>query len=437
MITGTFNTAYGIVTVSVDAGTGTGQILSVGALKYEFDITPDSVVIERLMAVYQRFDVSWMAYAVDGQDLYDLFTTADADVTVTVAGYDGNTYTFPFMLKPFDVSIDERSQVVKTSLSVFVDNTVTVGDVWAELNASHTSDIFDYHTSGGTHDAVSSKLFIEVAMSELFGSQTNTIFHSIEVAPYVLTPADYLLYTYSDIDVTDPAQDGLFGTIAIDTAGMYIDGALVSDIKAIEAMQNLAAYEGGVFGTGFSSSFYVNRYVDFTGVVTITYDDIMELSFSRSYKSFRDFTIGSVPVAFDSPNGHIPNFPAQDIVLPNLNPSAEKSVLIRIRPGYPVLNVGKINNAQTRVDRPTNLEISLANIGYLAASSASYLVALPASGALTIEATFYGFGRVKPWETFQFDTTVPARYQGKTFRINSAEYDIVKNTTKVRAYEVT
>jgi hypothetical protein len=441
MITGTFNTAYGVVTVEVDAGTATGQILSVGSIKYEFDITPDSVVIDRLMAVYQRFDVSWLLNTDDGQDLYDLFTAGDADVTVTIAGYDGNTYTFPFMLKQYDVSISEKDRTVKTSFSVPFDTTITVRNVWDNIFANYVSSLFLFHSGGTDYNAVPAKLWIQVCLWMMRGGTgaigTGIEFDSVELANRVTTPSDFGDYTYDDIDVVDSAFDGKFCLCAIDTDGIVANGNFVDLLPAVSALQSMAGYEGGVFGYGFSSLFYQNRTVGYTDAQTISYDEVLSLSFATNYKAFQSITIGSVATSFNAPDNHLPNFPTQDATSGTLNLNAEKSVLIRLQPGYPVMQLGIIDSVTNlRVDAIAGTTAEDANEGYLNASVDSYNLALPASGALVIEATLYGFGRVKPWETFQLFTDAPVRYQGKKFRINSAEYDIVQNQTKVRAYEV-
>jgi hypothetical protein len=431
MITGTFNTAYGVVTVEVDAGTATGQILSVGSIKYEFDITPDSVVIDRLMAVYQRFDVSWLLNTDDGQDLYDLFTAGDADVTVTIAGYDGNTYVFPFMLKPFDVSVDEKSQTVKTSLSVFVDESVTVGDVWAQIDPS---DVFDFrftHSGGGsvTRDATSPNLWMIEALGQILGTSTNPFFESYPVGEVV----NSLPELYNTVDPT--TNNGKVCLVCLDVAGETIDGLSADDFSALAVVQTMAGFDGGIFGTGFNSVFYVNRTASSVALETITYDEVLDLKFDRNYKAFQMIAVGTILRHMDGANKELPNFDTFSFDSGVLNQSATNSVSIQLQAGFPVLCGGVIATAFSWVNGSNLADMGLIRDGGLFGAVESYKLALPASGTLTISATFYGFGRVKPWESFQLDTTVPPRYQGRKFRINSAEYDIVQNQTKIRAYE--
>jgi hypothetical protein len=253
----------------------------------------------------------------------------------------------------------------------------------------------------------------------------------------VVDPADFLTYTYDDIDVVDPALDTKFCLCCIDTAGIDKNSVPVNGMTAIEALQSMAGYEGGVFGFGFSTVFYVNRSVDYSSAVSIGYDQVLDLNFTRSFKSYRNINVGTIANTYDSPDNHIPSFPTQTVQSATLNPNAEKSVLLTFYPGFPVMQLGQIDSTvHLRVDGIASTTAQSANLGFLSASLDCYLPSFPATGNLTIECVIYGFGAVKPWEVFQFDSTVPARYQGKLFRINSVSYDFIANKTKIRAYEV-
>lgn len=446
MITGTFHTTYGEVTVDMDipASSQTAEIVSMGTINYEFDITPDSVNIDRLMAVYTRLDITWLLNATDGTDLYDQLIAGIATtvpVTVTIEGYDGTTSVFPFNLQAQDVSVDERARTVKTSLGVAIDPNLTVQDVWDNLFANYVGDLFTYRSGGTNYNAVSAKRWIQVALWMLKGGTgviTDSVeFFSVELAGRVGVPADFLTYTYDDIDVVDPALDAKFCLSCIDVAGIDKDGFAVGDITAVTALQSMAGYEGGIFGFGFSTLFYVNRTVDYDTAVVIGYDQVLELSFTKSYKAFRNITVGTSLIQFDNPNDHLPNFPTFDVTSATLNPNAEKAVNLRFHPGYPVMQLGIIDSTvHLRVDAIAGTTAEDANEGYLDASLDSYLPSFPATGNTTIECTLRGFGVVKPWELLSFDTTVPARYQGKTYRINAVSYDLKSDTTKIRAYEV-
>ena len=442
MITGTFTCEAGTVTVQIDAGTATGTLLGVGSIKYTFDITPDSVVIDRLMAVYEKMDCTWALYSVEGTDLYDLLSVivGRADVTVTVNTWSGNTYVFPFSLEAKDVSLDERSQVLKTSFGVYADTSVTVGDVWDGIEANHGGDIFTFRVPasiGGVSDfdAVSVPKWYEVAMEQVFGNY-NTVFESYDIEPNPPNPEppDLLVYSPVPIDVTN---DGKVVYVCMDVDGLTFDsGTDAESVLAIEVMQTMAGHEGGIFGSGFSTNFYVNRASIDVPTVTVTYDDVLELGFERNYKAFRFVRTGVIEKFLDSASSATPTIKTQSIDSIELNANAEKIVNLQLNAGFPIMNAGTIDNALTIVNG-NNISNEALMVSYgLEAAQYSYLKSLPAEGALKITTTLYGWGRVKPWELLAFDSTCPARYQGKTFRINDVSYNFIDATTKITAYQV-
>ena len=448
MITGTFNTAYGVVTVEIDAGVDpvVGQITAIGSIKYEFDLTPESVVVQRLMCVYQRLDCTWLLNGQEGDDMYDILSPISfgtVPVMVTIAGYDGNTYTFPFSLSGRDVSLDERTQTIKTSLGVFANESVTIQDVWDNMSTNYSALVFPYRVSGVDYDATNAQTWLEVAMWMVLFGGTGTItqpiqFHSILIGPYFTSPSNYLANTYAGFNVTDPVYYNKTALLCIDVAGFLRGGKVVADLSAVDTIQSMAGFEGGTFGTGFNTIFYMNRTVNFSQLVTINYEtEVLELAFKINYTAFRNITSGTVKAVFDAPDNAIPNMPNRDVTSTMLNRNAEKSILLRLEAGYPVMQVGIIGAGTNRVDTISTGSAQTAMDGYLAGAIQAYKVSFPAIGNLTIAVSIYGFGRVKPWEVFQFDSTAPARYQGKKFRINSAEYNLISNTTKIRAYEVT
>jgi hypothetical protein len=447
MITGTFTCESGTVTVSINtgAGTHTAHLTSVGSIKYTFDITPDSVVIDRLMAIYSKMDCSWGLYAVDGQDLYDLLSAivGKADVTVTVATWAGESFVFPFSLEAKDVSLDEKTQIIKTSFGVFVDDTVTVGDVWTDIATNHAGDIFDFRmTHGGgtnTYDAVGARTWMESALKLIFG-QTVAEFVSYYIDPAEFPIGSYLDYVYDHVDPTVLSDDGKLCYVCIDVAGLTTDGvSLANDIPAITTIQSMAGHEGGTFGVGFSKHFYANRVTQTSATVSIKYDDVLELGFDKNFTAFRTIENGTLQRFLQ--NGgtpHVPNLRANTVAtVGELNPNAEKSVNIKLNAGFPVMCAGIIQQASSLVNGTDNLDVDLMCVTGSTAGYNSYLIAFPASGALKITATLYGWGKVKPWELITFDSTCPTRYQSKTFRINDATYDFIKAQTKITAYEVT
>jgi hypothetical protein len=421
--------------VSVDAGTASAHLTSVGSIKYVFDITPDSVVIDRLMAVYSKMDCSWGLYATDGQDLYDLFSAivGKADVTVTVATWAGESFVFPFSLEAKDVSLDERTQIIKTSFGVGVDDGVTVGDVWADIVANHSAEIFEFHHSMGSgkvFDAIGTSRWMQSAMKLIFGL-TATEFQSY---PYdVIADPFRFNFVYDYVDPTDAANDQRRGYVCINVAGKNVDGQPANDIPAIQVLLSMAGHEGGVFGAGFNKAFYSNRAVDYATPVSVKFDDVIELGFQKNFTSFSSVALGTINKVMDGSPPHYPNLVTFTDTR-QYNPTAEKAVSLRLNAGFPVMNAGLIEYSIPGV---ISDQITPVVSEALFVSHIPYRLAFPVEGALKINATLYGWGKVKPWELIEFDSTCPARYQGKTFRISDVTYDFIKAQTKITAYEVT
>jgi hypothetical protein len=349
---------------------------------------------------------------------------------VTVNTWAGDTFVFPFFLQAKDVAFDERMQVLKTSFGVFVDDTVTVGDVWDDVETNHLVDIFNFE-NGGTPDiypCTSARRWMESAIELIFGlSVTN--FNS-----YPLTDPALFGNVY-DYIVFDAPSDGLQGYGCIDVDTLNVGGAPANNITAISVLQSLAGHEGGIFGSGFSTVFYANR-ASATGTpISITYDDVIELSVARNYTAFKQIQTGIIAKSVDTVLPLVPNLTTRNYSpVVTLNPNAEKSINIQLNAGFPVLVAGTIDFGLSVFQSPlsTNDVVD----GALAGAQASYSLALPAFGALKITTKIYGWGKVKPWELVTFDSTCPARYQSKTFRINDVSYSFKDATTTITAYQI-
>jgi hypothetical protein len=165
---------------------------------------------------------------------------------------------------------------------------------------------------------------------------------------------------------------------------------------------------------------------------------VLELGFERNYKAFRFVRTGVIEKFLDSASSATPTIKTQSIDSIELNANAEKIVNLQLNAGFPIMNAGTIDNGTGGgIVNANNISNEALMVSYgLEAAQYSYLKSLPAEGALKITTTLYGWGRVKPWELLAFDSTCPARYQGKTFRINDVSYNFIDATTKITAYQV-
>jgi hypothetical protein len=276
---------------------------------------------------------------------------------------------------------------------------------------------------------------------------------------------------------------------SIDIAGVgagFETSILPNQRPAIDVLKELAGIEGSVFGSGFSQNFYINRLADTQTSVDIDYDNVINAKLSRTSlylgnsivtqlgvqtsrlvnrvkkkKSFWDKLFGrqrfstEVSELPDDPYGTYPSLtgdPAR-LQLPVLdrvtsgnigNPRASKELRIELAPAYPLLSKGKAGTSfigyigqvvlaadGNGVKGDLSLESTLTANGLR-----NYLRALSSvDGDFVIDFEIKGAFSVKPYETFRF-TNAPERYQGKTYRVSEARYNVLTDTVKIKGYKI-
>ena len=118
MITGTFTTAVGDISITMDDG-GAGayvEVSKLGNLKYEFDQTPDSVQIDRTIALYSYIQVVFLSLTESSEDLYtrlvDATATTPIDCTLSIDNFGVDTFDFSFELKQENIDYNEKEGTV-------------------------------------------------------------------------------------------------------------------------------------------------------------------------------------------------------------------------------------------------------------------------------------------------------------------------------------
>ena len=240
------------------------------------------------------------------------------------------------------------------------------------------------------------------------------------------------------------------------------------DLTALEALQELAAIEGSIFGTAFSKNFYVNRLVE-QDVVEIDWQDISNLDVSQFHNPI-GITVRQLAKSINDIDGSFSNiinegvanygiWPAvapwttPDKGLPFIvdatatlaeRPGIRNEVNLNVAPGYPFLSsamwsqtdskfYGSYDYGAFRWYQNTFPSVALCRSGVK-----SYVRSLSADGAgIILEFTVFGAKSIKPWNLISFTGTgLPDKYANKNFRPTSLEYDLVMDTVKVKAYQI-
>jgi len=197
----------------------------------------------------------------------------------------------------------------------------------------------------------------------------------------------------------------------------------------------LAVSEGAIIGVGFDN-FYRNRAN--TETVSLSYSDVTALSFKQGFQSlqyiFQDLPYRPLNPASGVLRG-LPNLTNSNVNVP-LNPDAQKYVNFVFTTGYPFLSKGQINTASALINGDTVVGGSVMENTITNAGSSAYSKSFPASGNFIIDGTIRGCTKLKPFEGIAFDSSVPARYQGKNFRPTYLSYNFVSDEIKFKAYEI-
>jgi len=126
MITGTFTTAVGDITITMDDGGAQSyvEVSKLGQLKYEFDQTPDSIQIDRTIALYSYIQVVYEGLTESSEDLYtrlvDATATTPIDCTLSIDNFGVDTFDFSFELKQENIDYNEKSGEVTRLAMLFV-----------------------------------------------------------------------------------------------------------------------------------------------------------------------------------------------------------------------------------------------------------------------------------------------------------------------------
>jgi hypothetical protein len=179
MIKGSFTSATGVIDIEfVDGLTPVTEmdITQIGELSYSFDITPESVTIDRLLALYSNLKFSFNGINQIGVDVYEAMVAklieANRTVYIVIKTHDGQTYGFRFECSINDLDIDERTGIASLLCKPYISN-VTFKDVFDSID-----NTLKIKYRKGTlapveyifYDAVGVSLWIKHALPMIFGN---------------------------------------------------------------------------------------------------------------------------------------------------------------------------------------------------------------------------------------------------------------------------
>jgi len=547
-ISGSFDSKTGTIKVHIDDGGSLAnvEIASIGNLKYEFDLLPDSPDVESVKAIYNKIDITIYQHSYAQDDLYDRIrnnSISQDGLKVTLTIVDGvNEDDFQFFIKVNDIKLSLSERLIKLVCRVLYDEDATALSVFDEIPAGVTETFRpDDSEAGEELDCTGVLDWIEYAMKKVFvndlpaqmqscptnlgtnyQSENFTSFDGFPTGvTFLMAKMDDPPFTGFDLGedaisiqgsmfhdgngyLTNAyfpeywqAGDGLFevrtsigqpiysGPVEIDevvsssqifintfsskAAGRYIakyrSRYSTANIKAVSTLQEIAAIEGAIFGTGFGKNFYVNR-IQQNDVVEIEWDDIEDSDIETFFnplgggfvyqiaKTVKNITGGSAgdyelnegPPAYgtwpvSTGNWEVPTITDGKVTVQKIE-GIEQEVNLTLAPGYPFLSKAWGDNVNNRLlgryDESTGIwfldydpVLTLCRTGLN-----SIQRSLSSDGrGIIVEFKAFGAKSIMPWNLVKI-VNGPSRYNNRLFRPTSLDYDFVLDTVGVKAYEI-
>ena len=234
MIKGSFTSATGVIDIEfndAEVAVTPMDITQIGELSYSFDITPEAVTVDRLVALYSNFKFSFNGTNEIGEDVYEMMVgklfTANRDVTLTITDYSGNAYGFRFASQINDLEYDERTGIASLLCKPKV-NELTFKQVFDQIDASLKGQYrqqtilgqFEFYGATGVAS------WIKRALPLLFGNNTYPV-DFVPAKTFVETQK-YSEDTYVDLDVSR-ADQNMFTLVDMGTGfGLIEDGESIT-----------------------------------------------------------------------------------------------------------------------------------------------------------------------------------------------------------------
>lgn len=431
-LTSTFTTKTGDVTVTIDTTeSGVFDVTEMGKIEYDFDLTNQGDAVSKVGVLYNRSSLNVYRYTLGGGDMYDilyneLYSVRPASqpipVTVSINLHSGESAVFKFNIKKRSLyrKINERS--MKIDLDPLDDPTTTVADIFT-FDITAATKGFDT-TNGLTADSFGLLVgnFIEYTISGL-----NPTLPSFVESAYQGT-AGLPSVTFPRIQTIAELVNG--------TEYLFVAEGTASAELATSAVRNYAVLEGGIFGTGFDSNFYVHRMRTDRNVVF--FDTDLESCESEAIPT----PYAGIALTMDGYSGDIFNNITVTTQSQSTGVFAEKTV----SGIFPMTGCGKgdwdsgIFKMNTMFVSTNDSESMVIASGILAHRTA--LNASP-DPIFKIKMSIYGVDSFKPYETITLSgTTFPTHFRfspsnaRRYYRPTYISYDLHQDKIEVKLYAI-
>jgi hypothetical protein len=420
-------TRSGTVTVEIDT-TVTDEIVvqKLGSIKIDNDIDRGERQISTLTTSYGAVTVVFWDNTTNQVSLFDTIrANATDDIPARVLiDTNGVQTSFAFTVRKSQISFDERAQLTTVQ---FLPPVFTDSGTQALIAGSARLRVWDGGGSLGTYDCLSAHDFILEALESMSGG-TTTEFEARTIAVnYVHGSSNFRLQS-----IFDPA------TTTNDRVHFVITDR--TNVSVTDIIARLSALNGALFGFAFGRNYWIPKN-SITAPVTLSATNLDELTVIPIARSVRDISVRLVNVQTSQSN-----ILANSVATRDYSGQGDRSISY----AYDLGNNFQIGIWQSTQFDGDGVMNDLRNAG--GTQPEVFLVGQPAStGAVDSYASVYGAGgnriritatindvyALKPWQCFQFDTTVPARYRTRIYRASTLEYDFIKGTCKLSAYSIT
>lgn len=407
------------------------DVLSVGSIKYDFDVPESGYDVKSLYVRYGDCTISFRDTMDDGSSLYDLVLTATTTpfkIELSLDANSGSTYSFLFYAYRNDVKLDEISRVTEIRMKPLISDGKSVADYFdGGLDVDPAAYLKDAYISNEENTkVVASGRFIR----DILKSFNNF--------------SGFVLESDSHEDI-ESFSNGVGYNLVGDPFPPSGDTLVVPSQVAVSALTvlfNFAGEEGAIFGSSFNHNFYVQRTSN-ASAVNVSYSEIESISVDRS--EFEYYTVNVVSsggTAYDSTS--------------LLNSSSETYNI-----GAPkrfsftsLVSCGLYGQWRTNVQPDPPVGNYYSNVFFLGSDGQGtkvdtnvsvdcYAKGIGAEIIERIDITVFGFDAIKPWNTLRIDSAsgvlppnLASRYSGSIFRPSALDYSFEDDKIKIRAYRI-
>jgi hypothetical protein len=413
LTTNLFKTRVGEVVIEIDDpfANATADVCDIGKLKYEFIV--DTGQEEETSITSGYGSLSFTIFDDNGA-VFDRYTswTAEYKATLTLTPYGATALIFPFVVARKDISIDESQRKTTFNLRpAKINETATIDDLSFDdviVSDFYLTDV-DVVQAGGLIDQVLTT----------FNSSGANIIRS---APANAPVAGYV-FNVAEAKVNNELYFLVWNHPVLGSSALQID-----------LFKFMSALEGSYFGSAFNTNFWIYR-LDATSPVTVSADDVdnetLRIKINSTATAGR--LAGSVGTTTWAAGGS--NLINADLIRSFGDVQPTRSINLSFNIGECLIK-GQWATGSGKYINPNIVNLNRTETELLRVGVEAYERFFTREKPFTIQFTCNNFSLIKPYECFQFNTSVPARYQSKIFRGNVFEYDFLTGKCYIEAYQV-